>query len=83
MNLTPEVLADLRDKATQATRTHRAAQIAGPAALALLDRIEALEAKWERPSRWRCDGCGAHETSDDGRRPDRHDGCGGVWLRIA
>lgn len=52
-----------------------------PTVLALLDRIAELEAKYVAPSQWRCDGCGCIERPDDGRRPDRHEGCGGYWVR--
>lgn len=116
MNLTPELLADLRQKADDARESDggtwallhdeagpryimdgvtpvagmhtcsmeaaRHMAMADPdTVIALLDRIEALEAKWEHPSEWRCDGCGAMERPS-GRRPDRHDGCGGVWIRL-
>lgn len=55
---------------------------ASTAIKALLDRIEALEKKWERPSQWRCDGCGHVENVSDGRRPDAHPSCGGYWVRV-
>lgn len=44
-------------------------------------RIAGLEQRYVLPSSWRCDGCGGREATEDGRRPDRHDGCGGMWIR--
>lgn len=81
--LTPEYLASLR-KSAEHMRKHglHLQDMRGEMTLALLDRVEALEAKWERPSHWRCDGCGAVESPDDGRRPDMHHGCGGMWVRL-
>ena len=83
MNLTPEYLASLRSGAEHMRHYNLVLQdVRGEVTLALLDRIEALEAVYVRPSLWRCDGCGAQQGEPDGRRPDRHDGCGGVWIRL-
>ena len=90
VTLTPELLSDLREKAEALERgdglLHLTAfqDAANPAVvLALLNRIESLEQMYVRPSIWRCDGCGGRETAEDGRRPDRHDRCGGMWIREA
>lgn len=96
MGLTPETLADLRKKAEAAKGINPAnyypgqtpaeyvahTKAATPAAvLALLDRIAELEGTYVRPSKWRCDGCSCREMSNDGRRPDAHPSCGGMWVR--
>ncbi len=44
-------------------------------------RVSGLEAKYVKPSQWRCDGCGCVDRPDDGRRPDAHPSCGGMWIR--
>lgn len=101
VTLTPETIADLRQKAEAArdetdTRQPRDWDALSPRAckvailheslhpeyvIALLDRIATLEATYVLPSKWRCDGCGAHAAPVDGRRPDAHPSCGGRWVR--
>lgn len=49
--------------------------------LALIERVRELEKRYVAPSQWRCDGCGCIERPIDGRRPDMHHGCGGMWIR--
>lgn len=49
--------------------------------LALIERVRELERTYVAPSEWRCDGCGDVARPDDGRRPDRHESCGGQWIR--
>lgn len=49
--------------------------------LALIERLRALEKTYVHPSQWQCDGCGVVERPVDGRRPDRHESCGGMWIR--
>lgn len=47
----------------------------------LQERVRELEKRYMAPSQWRCDGCGCIERPIDGRRPDMHHGCGGMWIR--